>query len=549
MRRPFTLPLYHLSRVFLLLASAIRRFSFRYCARAFQTPLAVFLCALIVLLAQSYASTEDVRVVILHTNDLHGQAYAAEVKRRGKTRFVGGFSAIALKVKSIRDAEREKGSEVILVDAGDFYQGTPVGNIPPGELLVEFFNLLGYDYVLLGNHEYDFGEDAVRKFTRLARFPFLAANIVDKATGAPPEYVKPFVIREVKGVRIAFIGLTHPEMASLVLPKVETGLDFPLESDTLRRVLAEEQVKEADFVVLLTHIGYDRDKAIARDFPEIPLIIGGHSHTPVRKPMRPEHGKTLICHTGSHGKNLGRVDIVFDSKTRMVKSIKAILIPLVADTPPRDEETEALIEKYAAPLREMFAKKVGVAEHAFPRGGRRYSGVSSPLGNLVTDVIREAAAADIAFHNRTGMRADLAQGEITKEHLYNISPFGNTIVVMELTGAQLLEAIEYSVSGAQYFLEVAGMEYTYDPKLAVGGRVTEARVGGVPLERDRVYRVATNSFIADGGDGHVTFTKGKNVKDTRLDLLDATVDYVKRNSPLKREHTSRIKKTTAKKGR
>jgi 2',3'-cyclic-nucleotide 2'-phosphodiesterase (5'-nucleotidase family) len=511
-----------------------------------------FLCffvaplAFLFLFACRCGRAEEIRVVILHTNDIHGQVYAAEAKSGEETKFVGGLSAIALKVKSIREDARDRKSEVILVDAGDFYQGTPEGNTPPGELLVEFFNLAGYDYVVIGNHEYDFGEDAVKKFTKLAKFPFLAANILRKSTGASPEYVSPYAIRDVKGLKIAFIGLTHPEMAILVLPKVESWLDFPLESDTLRKVLAEKQVKEADFVVLLTHIGYNRDKALAHDFPDIPLIIGGHSHSLIRKPLRTKLGKALICQTGCKGENLGRVDIVFDSETRKAKSIEATIIPLVAGKRPEDKETDALIDKYAAPLREMFAGKVGIAEHAFPRGGKGYSGVSSPLGNVVTDVMREATGADITFHNRTGMRADLQQGEVTKRHLYNVSPFANTLVTMNLTGAEVLEAIEYSLYNSRYFLEVSGIEYTYGPKREVGKRVMEARVGAAALEKGKTYRIVTNSFIADGGDGHVTFTKGRNVKDTGIDILAATVDYVKRSSPLKRDYVQRIKKVANK---
>ncbi|MDQ7778682.1 MAG: bifunctional UDP-sugar hydrolase/5'-nucleotidase [Planctomycetota bacterium] len=495
---------------------------------------------------QPAAHADDIRVTILHTNDLHGQVYPVEKSTKDEKTFIGGFSAVALKIRSLRAEAEKAGAEVILVDAGDFFQGTPEGNTPPGELVVEFFNLLRYDYVVLGNHEFDFGESAVRKYTSLAKFPFLGANIIDRKTGVTPDYVKPYAVREVKGLKIAFIGLTHPEMSSLVLPKIETGLDFPLEDVTLKKVLAEKPVAEADFVVLLTHIGYDRDRRLAESFPDVPLIIGGHSHSPIAKPFRGEHGKALICQSGCKGENLGRIDIIFDSETRKAKSIDAGIIPLRSTEPPRDEETEALIEKYAAPLRKYFEARAGTAEQEFVRGGRSYGGVSSPLGNLVTDIMRSAAGVDIAFHNRTGMRADLPAGDITIRHLYEVSPFGNTLVTMELKGADLREVIEYSVSGSQFLLEISGIEFTYDPKRDKGSRVLEVAVGSNQLDPEKTYTVVTNSFIADGGDGHVVFVKGKNVKDTGVNMLDSTIEHVKSHTPLKAAYEPRIRKVKPK---
>ncbi len=485
---------------------------------------------------------DDVRVVILHTNDLHGQVNPAEAKDMKATTYRGGLSAIALQIQEVRKEAGESDAEVIVVDAGDFYQGTPLGNIPPGRLMTEFFNLAGYDYVTLGNHEYDHGEDALRKFAELAKFTFLGANIIDKKSGKPPDYVKPYVVREIEGVKLAFVGLTHPEMAALVLPKVESGLSFPPEEETLTRILAEEAVKNADYVVLISHIGMDRDKEVAKRFPRVALIIGGHSHSITREPVYVGVGKAAICHTGDRGNNLGRVNLVFDSATRKLLSFESRLLPLVHSERVKDEATEQLIEKDAAPLRATFGQKAGTAELDFPRGGRQYSGVSSPLGNLVTDVMREATGVDMAFHNRTGMRADLAKGEITKEHLYDVSPFGNTLVTMDLTGAEVLEAIEYSLSNSQFFLEVSGVEYSYNPREEVGKRVRQARVGSAVLDTKKSYRVVTNSFIADGGDGHAVFTKGKNVKGAGVDLFLASVEYAGKHSPLARIYEKRIAK-------
>jgi 2',3'-cyclic-nucleotide 2'-phosphodiesterase (5'-nucleotidase family) len=453
------------------------------------------------------------KVVILHTNDLHGRVYPQKATwvKEGVPPDVGGFAALAATIRRERAKEWAAGNTVFLVDAGDWFQGTPEGDIPRGKLVVEWMNLVGYDLATLGNHEFDKGETLVQDLARIAKFPFLAANMKGSG-GRRPWYAEGTRTFQAGEAVITFVGLISSRMDALVMPEAIAGLTFEEEAKAL-----EKYVKRWPDRVLIpvTHSGVDVDRALAEKFA-FPAIVGGHSHSGIPNP-KPSATGCLVCQCYAHGSVLGRIELTLEGP-KVVSSAAGHVPVRPADG--EDEEARALIARYARDIDARMNVEIGSAPEPLTRSG---SG-SSPLGNWVCDVMREKARAQVAFHNRTGIRADLAAGKILLRHMYEISPFSNTLVAFDLSGADLDAVLEFSVGTSAVFLEVSGLECEVDMKEEEGKRVTVLRVAAEPWDEGRDYRVVTNSFLARGGDGHRSFTKAKNLVETGIDLLDAQVE-------------------------
>ncbi|MCO5166885.1 MAG: bifunctional metallophosphatase/5'-nucleotidase [Planctomycetes bacterium] len=462
------------------------------------------------------------RLTVLHTNDLHGQVL--EPPRRP-----GGLVALGRAIRQERDRARERGDAVLLLDAGDLFKGTPEGDLTDGEVMVAWMNHMGYDAAVVGNHEFDHGVDVAARLCWGADFPFLGANI-RQPDGARPEWLglpgarlgEPLhealrgaaVVRTLASAagraRVALVGLTTSAMKDVTLKGVTGDLEFPDEAATLDRVL--ELLPPVDLVVLITHCGLTTDRALARRFQgKVDLIIGGHSHT--RLPSGDRQGAVLVCQTGSRGEALGRVRVeVTPAQGGSPRKVVA-----EADLLPTGDELPGVLAPYIEKVKEKVGARVGTLTRDLERGrGFEPSG----LGNLHVDAMRRATGVDVALHNRTGIRADIPAGEVQVRHLYEVAPFGNTVVTLLLSGKDLLELFSGMLGSPSRVLEVSGAVITFDPEAPVGQRLVEVTIGGKPLDPDRTYKVATNNFLAAGGDGHAVFTRGADVRDTGVILLD-----------------------------
>ncbi len=486
----------------------------------------------------------EARIILLHTNDIHGAVLASDV--RDKSGAVvgrrGGMAAVLSYVKRTREEAKRAGHEVILLDAGDFFQGTPEGDLPAGRLLIHLMNLARYDLLAPGNHDFDQGPAACEALARRAQFPFLCANVHrDEPESRRPDWVRPYLLREAHGLKIAFVGLITSEMPLVTTPKARQGLQFRDEMAALVDLLPRLDNDEApDLKILVTHCGLETDKVIAERMPGIAVIVGGHSHTPLEQGWREPKSGTVVVQAGSSARWIGRTEIVVDLGTRQVVSITPRLVPLDVGEVGEDPDALALIRGFSADLDREMNVEVGSATDEI---GRNTGASSSPLGNLLCDIMRHAAGAQIAFHNRTGTRADLPPGILRMRDMYKVSPFSNTLVAMDLSGADLLDLLDNAVSsGTRLFLEASGVTAVYDASAPAGRRIVRATVhepaaegrpaSEAPIDPTARYRVVTNSFLAKGGDGHAAFTRGTNVKETGINLLDAQVEYFRANSPV-----------------
>ena len=446
----------------------------------------------------------------------------------------GGLAALGGWVTNLRNRAPNR---TVLLDGGDTWQGTFTSNSNKGEAVVQAMNLMRYDAQVLGNHDFDWGQDVVAQRAREASFPFLAANLRD-GSGAIPAYARPWIVKDLGIAKVGIIGLTNPRSPTIVKASSIAGLTFLPAAETVRRYLPEVRAV-ADIVVVLSHIGIDDDTLLAQEVPGIDIIVGAHTHLPIRTARAV--GGTKIYQAGAYTENLGRIEITIDRATRRPTSVSGadVLIPIAAGVVKPDPEIAALVARLRAEGAAVTSRIIGRA--AAPLEGVR--GTEVLLGNLIADALLEYGRAqgwrsDVAFYNQAGVRASLPAGDVTFGQLYQVLPFGNTIVQVDLTGAQLREVFE-GASGSAGRLHIGGGSFAYRFANPPGQRLVEARVAGDPLDDTRVYRVVTIDYLHTGGDGHTGFAKGTNVKVGDVEV-DAVAAYITAHSPVNPKIEGRI---------
>ena len=462
--------------------------------------------ALVGLLSASPSQDPEwVHLVVLHTNDVHGQ-----VLPRPATWLVdpdppraGGLVRLAAAIRRERREALEAGAQVLLLDGGDWTQGTPEGRLEQGRRAAAVMLSMGYDAMAVGNHEFDHGVDVFLGHLKALQPPALLANALMSDGGYLPG-VHSHKLVEKAGIPILLVGLLTKHTPEMTHASTR-DLIWQSPASALTRVRKEAEPAGA-LVIPMTHLGVEGDRALARAHPDLALIVGGHSHTRLEAGVI--EGQTLIVQTGAKATTLGRVDLWLDPDSHAVVRSQSRLIKLLTDPEDLDRNTalEAACTKLVLASERRMGVVVGSLSAPLMRGLDPYS--SSASGNLVTDVMREYTGATVALHNRGGLRADLPAGKVTRRDLFRILPFENHVVSMDLTGAQLEKLLRRSVEGQGHSgLEVSGVTLhllsgAERPRL---GRVV---VGGKALVATASYRVVTNSFLAAGGDDYATFTEG-----------------------------------------
>ena len=455
---------------------------------------AFFISLIIIIFSASFAYADQKEIRILYLNDFHG--FAEPYKPFGSDEMLGGIAYLASKVNSLRS---EKPS--LLLAAGDMIQGNNWANLSQGESVIELMNAMKFDAMVLGNHEFDFGQDILKKRISEASFPVLGAN-VEGLNG-----LKPYVVREISGVRIGIIGVVTEDTPVSTHPRNVGGLKFIKADETVKKY-EEELQKETDILIVLSHIGHAGDRALAEKTKGIDVIVGGHSHTRVLSPVM--IGNTIILQAWEHAKALGVLDItVEDGK------IKRFDGRLEEIKPVQDEEDKnimAIVEKYRKNVDAVLNETIG--EAGVDLDGENVRTKETNLGDYIADIMKNASGADVALINGGGIRTSIKKGEIKVKNVYSVLPFDNYIVAIKLTGRQIREALEHGVSavekGEGRFPQVSGLTFKYLPLSKSGARTKEILVDGKLLEPDREYSVATNDFLAAGGDGYKAF--GEAVK-------------------------------------
>ena len=468
----------------------------------------------------------DARITILHFNDFHGQLLPFE-EHRGDEATVGGMARIAALVKEIRGENARQGIPCLFLEAGDMLQGTVMSSQFRGEPDFRCLNQMKLDAMVLGNHEFDFGQANLRRLIKLARFPMLAANV----KGLPG--IKGWIVKARGKLRVGIIGLVTKDTPVQTDPRNVAGLEFLDPIETARSLVPKVR-QQADLVIALTHLGYEVDRELAEAVPGIDVIIGGHSHTLLEHPVAV--GGTLICQAYCQGAYLGRLDLsveegkIADCQGRLIKIDQSI---------PEDKKIAALVNRWNSQLSESLKQVIGEAQVPLVGDRELVRSQETNLGNLITDVLRSAGKAEVAFINGGTIRASIDAGPITTEELLSALPFRNTLVTMDLTGAQIEEVLNRSASlapGDGGFLQVSGVSFVIRGKQAA-----DLRIGGQPLAADRTYRVAITDFLAVGGDGYQTFQQGKNSVDSGNQINDVFIRYLQQEKTVAPQLEGRIK--------
>lgn len=477
------------------------------------------------------------KLVIIHTNDTHG----ADVAIEGKSLGTAGIAQL------VNDYEAA-GADVLLISAGDAAQGDPLVNLSKGLTAIEFMNLAGYDLMVPGNHEFDFGYDNLLKLKEKADFSILSANILDKVNGKT--VFDDSIIFETKIGKVGFFGLTTPETMTKANPNNVNSLNF-LAGEAMYDS-AQEQVDQlvkdgAEYIICVAHLGTDesskpnRSVDLVENVEGIDVLIDGHSHSV----LDGDEGDTTIV--SSAGTKLSHAGVVIIDN----ESVEARLIS-AEEYSRLDNDINAAINKVAA---EIDLQLSGVfAKTEVLLNGNKAPGVRTQetnLGDFAADAIlwgaqrATGARVDGAITNGGGIRASIEAGDVTMKDMKTVFPFGNSIATVQVKGSQLLEILEASCASAPdslgAFPQVSGIEFTIDTTAPYvngnqypdstyyapanpGSRVKNVKVGGANLDLNKTYTIATNDFLAAGGD---TYYLLKNLEsyNTYVALEDALVNY------------------------
>ncbi|HVR39422.1 MAG TPA: 5'-nucleotidase C-terminal domain-containing protein [Thermoanaerobaculia bacterium] len=511
-----------------------------------------------------------VHVVVVATTDVHGwfNGHTEVPKGGGEPVRYGGLAAFASYVDALR---AENANRVLVVDSGDMFQGTLESNLFEGEAVVRGYNEIGYTAAAIGNHEFDFGPlgpdaiakspsddplGALKRNASLAKFPFLSANMTEKATGRTPSWAKPYAIVEVGGARVGIIGLSTPDTPNVTNPLNVVALDFGDPVATTIRYAKELRAQGVDAVIVIAHIGgrctnieephslesCDRQQEAMHLLESLPpgtidAFFGGHTHAQMRQFVN----GTPAVQALAFSREFSTVDLFIDHKAKKVLADKTALRPHTmicaavysgtqtcdprnppanAKLEPRqfggrtmseDAKLTSLFTPYMQKVDAKRNEKLGVqATATFTRAYMN----ESQLGDLIADSLRSAFAGDAAIVNSGGIRSDLRAGDLVYSDIFEVSPFDNYPSVVMLTGAQLTEILRLTTTGERGIMQASGIRYTYDNAKDADKKpsdrsrlVSVTLANGEPLDPARLYKVVMPDFIAIGGDGTMPVMK------------------------------------------
>ncbi|OGR67829.1 MAG: hypothetical protein A2081_04265 [Elusimicrobia bacterium GWC2_61_19] len=494
----------------------------------------IFLCLTALLVLTALRATAAT-LAVYHTSDVHGwySARPALWDNANSTRSIGGFPALSALLK-------KETTPYILLDSGDMFQGTPEGILTKGLASVILMNQLRYAAAVPGNHDYDYSEARLQAMAVHAAFPLLAANIYVKKTGATPAYLKPYTIVEKDGKRLAVLGLAGKHTAASTLPENVKHLDFRDEAAEAARWLPVIKKDNPDAVIVLAHLGLSEDLslkrvdistwtfnpappgtlAVARAAQGINLVLGGHNHTAF---LNGYHDPVSGAWLGESGYGLSyvtRAEMTFDDATGKLTGMDVKLIPLWTDQTGEDPVVLNMLSGFNADVEAAMGKVIGSAA-----ADLKFSpdGLDSGIGGWLCDITRQAAGADMAFHNTKALRAEIKNGPVRLRDLYQAMPFDNTIVTMRLNGAQIKKLMADNLRPDMSYIQVSGLEVGF--KRGPGGKPVDIQLkrNGLPVGPKEVFLVATNNYLAGGGTGGDVFARGKDIKDTLVQVRDVMI--------------------------
>ncbi|EYR77346.1 5'-nucleotidase C-terminal domain-containing protein [Shinella sp. 838] len=514
------------------------------------------LLAASIIALSSGSALADYELNILHINDLHSRIESinkfdstCSAEEEGKGECFGGVA----RLKTAIDTQRQAltGKNVLLLNAGDNFQGSLFYTTYKGAVEAEFLNLMKFDAMTVGNHEFDDSEDGLATFLDKVQFPVVTANVAASASSKIGDRIKPFIVLDQGGQKIGIVGAVANDTAELSSP----GPNVLIGDDVadITAAIGELKKQGVNKIIALTHVGYPRDLAAIAKIPDVDVVVGGHTNTFLSNTSDKAEGpyptlvdnpggyKVPVVQAAAYSKYLGNLKVVFDD-AGVVKESSGEPVLIDGSIKP-DEAVLARIKELGGPIEEL--KNKIVAESAAPIDGSREvcRAAECAMGNLVADAILDRTKSQgmtIAITNGGGLRASIDGGPVSMGEVLSVLPFQNTVATFQLKGSDLVAALENGLGqieeGAGRFPQVSGMKYSFDKSKPAGSRVVsvEVKEGGafVPLDPAKTYGIVSNNYMRAGGDGYSVFAKaGQNAYDFGPNLELVVADYLAAHRP------------------
>ena len=509
----------------------------------------------------------DTVLHVLHTNDLHSRIEAvnkydstcdAETLEAGEC--FGGVARVAAKIAELRDQITADGGDVVVLDAGDQYQGSLFYTTYKGKDVVEFMNAIGYDAMAVGNHEFDDGPEGLTVLTDGVSFPVVSGNLDLSQSNLLKDKVQDVAVLQVGDQKIGIVSALATDTPETSSPG--PNVIFQDDIDSLTADVQELSDQGIDKIIALTHVGYRRDQQIAAEVPGLDAVIGGHSHSLLgdmdgaegpypTMVAGPDGAEVPVVTAYAYSKYLGHLVLTFDDAGNLTKAEGQPI--LLDNSVPEDEAIAARVAEMAAPIEDLRQKVVASAGAAIDGDRTSCRQRECEMGVLVTDAMLDRVkdqGVSIAITNGGGLRASIDAGEVTMGEIYTVLPFQNTLATFQLSGADIVTALENGASqyedAAGRFAQVAGLTYTVDPAAEVGARISDVMVRDgddwAPIDMSATYGVVSNNYMRGGGDGYDIFeTNALNAYDFGPDLAEVLAGYMAaQDGPYQPELQNRI---------
>lgn len=499
-----------------------------------------------------FLSANNKELVILHTNDMHArllginsyESMCSYAESNTKECF-GGFDRIAYKIDEIKSKEKN----VILLDAGDQFQGSMYHILYEGLASAAVMNLIGYNAMVVGNHEFDDGPTTFSRFIDKLNFPMLSSNIDTSNSKELKNKIKPHTIVNINGLRIGIIGFTTPDTKFLSLPGEH--IKFLPQIPSIKKSVQELKKAKVDVIIGLSHSGLLQDIQIAKKIDGIAAIVSAHSNSLLSNTQEnkdgpcplviksPSNKPVLLVSAYAYGKFLGYLKFSFDKQGVPTKWQGE---PILMDSSiPKKEEISKILHSYYQPIMD-FEKQI-ISHIPMTIDGNECRFRECALGNFLTDSLLnfgKKMGANISIMNSGGIRASLAAGEVSNASLMNVLPFDKKLVLLKLTGKNIIAALEHGVSyvhdkkndNTGRFLQVAGLKYSFDINAGVGKRIKDVFVQNQDktfskIEPNTIYSVITNTYISNGGDDYYMLKKAVEKWNIDLSLNTLVASFLK----------------------
>lgn len=482
---------------------------------------------------------------VIHINDLHSRiepvskydsTCSAEDNAAGEC--FGGYARVATKIAELRAELADQ--NVVVLDAGDQYQGSLMYTTYKGDVEIEMMEKIGFDAMAVGNHEFDDGPEGLLKLVDGVSFPVISGNIDVSQSNVLAGKVANHVVLEVGGEKIGLISALATDTSETSSPG--EAVIFQDEIESLQADVAQLEEEGVNKIIALTHVGVTKDMEIAEAVEGLDAVVGGHSHTEFSNTKEGAMayptmvGDVPVVQAYAYSKYVGHLVLTFDDDGK-VSAATGDTILLDASVE-EDADIVARVAELAGPIEEMKTREVAEATDAIEGGRDACRSGECPMGNLIADAMLARVAdqgIQVAVQNGGGIRASIDAGTVTMGEVLTVLPFQNTLSTFQVTGEALLAALENGVGqieeGAGRFPQVAGMTFAFDAAKPAGERVSDVMIGGAPIDPAATYGVVSNNYVRNGGDGYKMFVDAKNAYDYGPDLADVTAEFLAEKGP------------------